>query len=345
MKKITLGYTQDLDSIRIVKGVLEPMCKLGANNLLLHNIFSKGYVLSDFIATLKKLIFNNSGVKANIRLSLGSAPFEELTPERIAALPEKFRADATRINRYPPNNMQYIIDLVNAIEVAGLKPYVSYDLWHEPDSPKYFWGTENEFDNKDTDKYSTLLDDSTRDKIYFGNFTSGLITNGKNDYLTIMQLLASDFNVSFSFYWHSAAHGWFDFDNNTFPSKAANVAISEYNLHVGSGTAAYDEINSDLWMVYMVKFLQNIVKYNWPVNEIFFFSLIDANESDEKGKHGAWEKTKSGGYMYRHSGKLQIDLMNILRQHDGTFGYTVTPSGIRGVSKEIIITNNTYEIK
>lgn len=373
-KSIKLGFSNDSDCLKVMQGAIEASRKAGVNNILLHNVFSRTYDKALFVAQIKKIIFNNNGI-TNVSICLDAAPYYELSAEKMLLIPKEAKNAGSFINRFAPVDTsaykQMLNDLINEIKKNNLTAseiktyknnyrlsyvdsnlinYISWELWQEPNAKKYYWGTFDEWVKITELKYEVVK--STNRPILVANFTTSLIQDStfKNNLLWARWINTTDmFNkpnvyFSYSFYWKNSA-GFFSFENNDCPINILSnkLTITEYNYWAASGKSVDSTINSPTWMIYFVKFLQNTVQYNWNVETIYFFSLIDCNDTDSKGTHAAWKKT-STGYVPKPLWYMIMQVVDVLKDGNGGFSYTVTPTGIKGKYKSINITNTNYTI-
>ena len=78
MKTIKFGFALDGGCPKTSMAVIEPLPRIGINNLVLYNVFQKSYNVTAFVAQLKKIVNGPHG-KINVMLTLDSAPFSEMT--------------------------------------------------------------------------------------------------------------------------------------------------------------------------------------------------------------------------------------------------------------------------
>lgn len=328
MKTINFGFALDGGCPKNSMAVIEPLPRIGINNLVLYNIFQKNYNVTSFVAQLKKIINGPHG-KINVMLTLDSAPFSEMNDAKKYSLPTKYRSACNWINRFPPDNIitfsNVINNLISSIQSAGLMPYISWQLWQEYNSPKYYHGTLAEF-NEWTNFKIGILKPFGR-PIYFGSTSASLVTDYTvNNHRNWHDAIADygDLTFSTSFYWLNSA-GEFDPNKNTFPNKEA--VITGYNF---GGTES--EMNSSLWIIKFVEFLKWI--YDKEIDTVYFWNLLDCNNHDNKGKYSAWSKTENG-YTAKPLWAMITQLCNVLQHPDGVMRYTLTASGIKGFESEI----------
>lgn len=372
-KTIKLGFSNDSQCMRVMQATVEASRKVGVDNILLHNIFSKNYDKTAFVAQIKKIIFNNNGI-TKVCLCVDAAPYSELTPEKILLIPKEAKSAGVFINRFAPvdtTGYKLILnDLITEIKKNNLTPlevqtyknryrltyvdtnfinYISWELWQEPNAKKYYWGTFDEWLKITELKYNVLK--STNRPILIANFTTSLLQDSmfKNALLWARWINNTDIfsrpNVYFShsFYWKNSA-GTFSFTDNDYPTRLLpNKSVTEYNYWSGSGKVADSTMNSPIWMIYFVKFLQQTVQYNWDINTIYFFCLQDCDDTDSKGVHAAWGK-KVDTYVPKPMWYMILQAIDVLKDDNGNFTYTVTPTGIKGKYKSINITPTSYKI-
>lgn len=371
-KSIKLGFSNDSDCLKIMQGTIEASRKVNIDNVLLHNIFAKNYEKSAFVTQVKKIIFNNNGI-TNVCLCTDASPYSELTPEKMLLIPKEGQSMGIYINRFAPVDTtaykQFLNDLINEINKNNLTPeeaklykskyrlttidtvlmhYISWELWQEPNSKKYYWGTFNEWEKITQLKYDVLK--TTNRPMLVANFTTSLIQDStfKNNLLWARWIKTTDMfskpNVYFShsFYWKNSA-GMFSFADNDYPTRMMPNKTIEYNYWAAGGKSVDSVTNSPTWMIYFVKFLQETVIYNYDISTIYFFCLQDCNDTDTKGTHAAWKKT-STGFVPKPLWYMIMQVADVLKDGNGGFSYTVTPTGIKGKYKSINITNTSYVI-
>lgn len=370
MKKINLGFSNDADCLKVAQGAIQSARAAGIDRILLHNVFSKNYSLAAFTQQLYKIIFNEKGI-TKVCICLDSAPYSELTEEKKLLIPTEAKNAGNYVNRFAPvDHVMYsniIFNLLSSIEAMNLTPYqvqtmkqryrlttvdpkiinyISFELWQEPDSKKYFWGTFEEFKSWTTFKYDLLK--ATGRPMYIGDFTASLLTDADfKDKRKWLDWINTDpiFNqpnvfFSHSFYWHNNA-GWFNRLNNDYPSRFIGGGVVQYNMYAGGDADKATIMNSPQWGVWFIELLQTIVEYNWPIETIYFFCLLDCNDRDNKGSHAAYQKSSGDLYVMKPLFHMIRNFAEMLSDGKGGFAYEVIEDGVKGLKKKALITSTT----
>jgi len=342
-KPISFGYALDRACLKVAMAVIEPLPRIGINNIVIYNIFDKGYNVITFVDQLSKIINGPHG-KINVMITLDSAPFNELTEAKINSLPSKYRGACKYINRFAPDIAGRFItvvdDLIDLLFSHNLMPYISWQLWQEPNSMKYFHGSFFDFKFWTNIKKGLLMR-TDRPICSFGA-TASLITDPlKKGQVEWFQHYQDAPVFSTSFYWLNSA-GFFNPNDNWLPPNYETI-ITAYNV---SSNGKQDRLltNSHVWMTYITDLLAWIKEKNININTIYFWNLLDCSDRDNKGAHAAWAKTNDG-YVQNPVWKMQMDLCEVLLHPDGVMRYDVTPNGISGYQKKIVIVPEGYGIE
>jgi len=180
-KTISFGYALDRACLKVAMAVIEPLPRIGINNIVIYNTFDKGYNVVTFVDQLNKIINGPHG-KINVMITLDSAPFDELTEAKINSLPSKYRGACKYINRFAPDITGRFItmvdDLIDLLFAHNLMPNISWQLWQEPNSLKYFHGSFEDFKYWTAIKKSLLM--RTGRPICSFGATASLITDPGN---------------------------------------------------------------------------------------------------------------------------------------------------------------------
>ncbi len=334
-KNISFGFALDRACLKVAMAVIEPLPRIGINNIVIFNTFDKGYEVNTFVDQIGKIIHGPHG-KINVMITLDSAPFSELTEAKINSLPSKYRGACNYINRFAPDITGRFItmvqELIDGLNAHNLMPYISWQLWQEANSMKYFHGSYNDFVQW-TNVKKSILKQTGRPICSFGA-TASLITDAyKKEQVEWMQCYNDTPIFSTSFYWYNSI-GTFDMDDNWMPGDHETV-ITAYNISA-AGKIDRALTNSPAWMDHIVMLLRGIVEKNYNIHTIYFWNLLDCSDRDNKGSHASWSKTPDG-YVQNPVWAMQVELCETLLHPDGVMRYELTDDGIKGYYKEIKI--------
>lgn len=277
MKQIKWGFALTSGCLKTSTAWTEPLPKIGINHIVLYNVFDKNYEVSTFVEELSKLINSPHG-KINVMITLDAAPFSEMTETKKLSLPVKYQKACSWINRFPPDSgADYAImlqELIDAIYYKGLMPYISWQLWQEPDSPKYFHGTYLQFTILTELKYNAVK--TTGRPIYIGDFTSKKLNPDYRNYIETDPIF-DRLPVSFSTSLYPEVKGVLTDYGSNYPTRnLPGSAIVAYSIGTSTNKT---RINSDMWMVRAVQMLQ--WAYDKQIDYIYYWKLLECKEKME----------------------------------------------------------------
>jgi hypothetical protein len=329
LKQITIGYA--LDSLPAnATGVTESLCKNhGVKNFVVYNTFSKGYEVNDFVNKVFNVVFVKGG-PCNVMITLDSAPYSEMTEARRLSLPVKHQAACAYINRFPPDDYTdyygMIIRLINALSAKGLLQYISWQLWQEPDSDKYFHGNINQFKIITTVKFDAVV--TTNCPIYIGDFASRKLKQEYRDYVETNEVFNRPY-VHYSTSLYPEVKGVLTDYNANYPTR--NLPGSIIGAYSIGTSAKRSDVDSKRWMVRAVEMLQWAATKS--IDYVYFWKLFEYRDKADN-IYASWYQGIGGGELW----KMQLELIDVVKG-----GYEVTATGIRGASgKEIILTSDNY---
>jgi hypothetical protein len=221
---------------------------------------------------------------------------------------------------------------------------ITIDLWGEPNSDRYWWGTFAQFERLNIIKLSTLYRYNVR--LLMAHTTTSLLVNpqqNKQRYLTwINNTTLYDDNTGFStsLYKNCSAGEYDYYNNNHFPTRKFNRTVlveCGYSGHKKEGSDIYNYWMSRNMMHYFIDLLKYSVKVG--SDTIGLFTLCDGNPNDDKGVLAYWTHD-SGNYAPRPAWYVLVDLLSVIKD-----GWEPTATGVRGVSKEIVLTDKNYTVK
>lgn len=354
MNTTTFGFHAD-NCLQIGKGVIEPAIKAGAKIISLHSIFDKGY--DSHASFLKRLndyvLWNAAGKPQNIILNIAYAPWSMMTPEQKAAIPDQFKAAGEYSNRWPPASMdaysRHWDGFINELKkYPDLSNRIIFDLGQEPNAPRYWWGTYDEYLAFYELKLYLLFSDN---RPIFGHHTStGLLMNPDASRPEYLPLLSRP-NLSTSLY-QFTKHGEYKWGISPFPdaSTKAEILFAECGKYasIPQGSKIEADFNSPAMMKYYVDFL----KWSWNISQqtatkkhtIIWYTLYACNSQSGRGDLAFWLKNPANGtYIKRPAWDHLKAFLSVVKD-----GWLPTNDGVIGANgKRIIIREDglSYEMK
>lgn len=334
MKQITFGFSLSGGGLRNASAWTQALPRYGVHDIVLYNIFSKGYEVNDFVEQLRNLIQGQNGT-INVMLTLDSAPYSEMTEAKRLSLPAKYQKACDYINRFAPVDeylyLSMLSELIAKLSAKGLMPYVSWQLWQEPDSAKYFHGIFSDFVYWTDVKYNVVA--TTESPIYIGDFTSRKLNQDYRNYMVTDDIF--DFpTVRYSTSLYPEVKSILTDYNANYPARnLPGAAITAYSIGTSTNKV---RINSPMWMIRAVQMLQ--WAYDKPIDKIFLWKLVASDGED--GMYASHTHLVGGGWRTNPVWNMQLELIDVCKG-----GYAVTSNGIIGKSgKEIQITESDYVV-
>lgn len=226
------------------------------------------------------------------------------------------------------------------------------DLWGEPNAPRFWWGTYNDFVTLTTIKVRVckkhnlkmLMCHATTSGIvnpalYGGNYTKFMDTTSYyNDPMI---------GYSTSLYKNASKGMIYNYDTNYFPKRNfSRTVLAECGWATGLVNNSTNPVNIAKWEYFnskkMMTYFVDLLKYSKKVNSstICLFILCDNFEKDGRGILAFWKHLDGGGYIQNPPWFVYRDFMTVIKD-----GWIATPTGIKGTTKEIVLTSDGYIIK
>lgn len=311
-----------------------------------------------YVIAKVKMIVDRSSVSLKwpkIMLVLRDFPYSDLKNHDTSVLTPKQDTLSKFSNRFVPSNIpayeRYLTRLMEELEYRNYLPYISIELWGEPNADNFFWGYAGEdntfpaFKAMTSVKYNIIKDYPVR--VYHADLTSGLQRDSsyknKGNYWRYAN--SDDFFLnpvirSHSFYWVDSG-GEFDVNNNNWVDRPGEVCISEYNMYVkvNKDTPRDSIFNSDEWGWRFYQFLKFVYQKKQEnkgtVTEVYVHSLCNySNKYDDKGSLGLigkYQTPEHWVYYLPKKGWIALnDIHEVIKE-----GYYPIQNGLQGKTKKI----------
>lgn len=285
-------------------------------------------------------------------IGIHGLPHSWLSRYDLSVLDDKQRQAATWFNRFPLKEYEegeysnLINDFIIALDMADVLNKCSFEIGHEPNASKYFWGTHQQW-VEIVEAASIAI---KPENAYCCNFSSGLIRNGKDPWRDWIQngLYANWYYLSHSFYWTDGG-GTFDPLNNTYPTRQfSDIIVSEYNMFtkIAAGSAREAQFNSPLYVTRLFELLKFLK--DKPVSTVYLHCLVD-DSRDKVGRLGMWQKQTVNGKAQYYPKEASKQFMKVWDTNVGCAGmvrgFEVLDDRIKTPSAEIVFQNDgSWEI-
>lgn len=336
------------------KGPVQGAMRAGAYGISLMNIFDSHYTTpQDFCERLYNLVHHNLEPDYPVKeviLNVAFNFFKLMEPHQITGSkcsfkrdkPTEFLAATKYSNRFFPANKQAYLDEMDSfiaeLTRRNLLKLVTWDLGHEPNAARYWWGKPEKFEEFVQLKYP-LLAATGRPLIGLHTATSLLLGNSANQSKWIDLINKMNHNIGLSTSLYENTQAPFDYTNNLMPTRTFNrivLAECNYAASMPETSEKYNYVQSPLYMHYLIRLL----KYSKQIGSdtICLFQLYGCSTHPDKGEFAMFNPTTTGPSS-RPCWQTFCDFIAVVKD-----GWSEIPEGIQGTEYKIELTENNYKV-
>jgi|GEM_PF-4676881 len=337
----SLGFPQGFNTSSY-KAVIEYAVNHQTGHFRLYEPWCKGWDNAKIVELISFLTWYG---KADVLLCLSNAPYDWIEDYDLSTLTGQQQRATGFTNRFMPKTLQaysdVIKDLVRRLKEKKLLDKVSFELGNEPDAPKFWWGTREEFIQLCKLKLDALKGSGR--PIFVGDFTSRLIREGKPGWSEWIETDAifDEVDFSHSLYWFDSTGTLFNPKNNCYPKRTfRNTVISEYNIYTSfiEGRPKDKVFNSSKYVNYFCDMLRYV--HDLPsVSTVYIHTLCDYSQ-DEGGVLGHFK-----GKVPKPASQYFEKVWNVIKTNaqklsEPAAQYELLPNGIKGPTQSIVFDEN-----